>query len=163
MENDKLKPVVLRPAFYGMLMFQQAVAHGAVLLSKQQLSAHQPNIKVWPLLDTSSNELRVVLINKDPTQAATQVLKLSGSSASNWHHATARLTRLVAAGNDPLSATSGVTLGGRSYAAGCVEQGRDQTLLLAADAGPNTQPTWSIYLPPGSATLVRLQPASTAV
>jgi hypothetical protein len=38
-----------------------------------------------------------------------------------------------------------------------VEQGHDATLLLEADAGPSKQLSWSIYLPPGSATLVRIQ------
>jgi hypothetical protein len=120
-------------------------------------------------METSTGELRVVLINKHPKQAATHVLKLpadgtsssSSSSSSGSYQPIARLSRLVAQGEDPLSATSGITLGGRYYSAGCEQQGRDQTLLLDADAGPSQQQeqqlVWSIYLPPGSATLVRIQ------
>lgn len=159
----KLKPVVLRPAFYGMLLFQQAVGPGAVLLPKQQLSVDTSWLKVWPLRDTTTGELRFVLINKHPKLAATQVLKLSpadtatSSSSGGRYQSTAQLSRLVAQGEDPLSATTGITLAGRYYAAGCVEQGQDATLLLEADAGPSKQLSWSIYLPPGSATLVRIQ------
>jgi hypothetical protein len=160
-DAGKLKPVVLRPAFYGMLMFQQAVGQGAILLSKQQLSGESPSVKVWPLRDTTTGELRFVLINKHPKLAATQVLKLPpvvpSSSSSSRYESTARLSRLVAQGDDPLSATTGITLAGRYYAAGCVQQGADATLLLEADAGPSKQLSWSIYLPPGSATLVRIQ------
>jgi hypothetical protein len=164
-DASKLKPVVLRPAFYGMLMFQQAVGQGAILLPKQQLTgpADTPNIKLWPLKDTTTGELRLVIINKHPKLAATQVLKLSpdttgvSSSNSRGYQSTAQLSRLVAQGDDPLSATTGISLAGRYYAAGCVEQGHDATLLLEADAGPSKQLSWSIYLPPGSATLVRIQ------
>jgi hypothetical protein len=157
-EGSTLKPVVLRPAFYGMLMFQQAVRGGAILLGKQQLSADSTNIKVWPLLDTTNGELRFVLINKHAKQAATQVLRLPADSSS--YQSIAHLSRLVAQGDDPLAATTGITFGGKWYAAGCSEQGRDQTLLLEADAGPTKQLAWSIYLPPGSATLVRIPPAA---
>lgn len=167
-EGGKLKPVVLRPSFYGMLMFQQAVRGGAILLNKQQLVPSAPtsaDIKVWPLLDSSTGELRVVLINKHAKQAATQVLKLAADSSSSYQ-SVARLSRLVAQGEDPLAATKGITLGGHYYAAGCEQQGAEQTLVLEADpVGPSTQQqlTWSIYLPPGSATLVRIQPKSQAV
>jgi hypothetical protein len=161
--SGKLKPVVMRPAFYGMLMFQQAVGGGTILLDKQQLpvaAAVVPEgIKVWPLLSTSTGELRIVLINKNAKQAATQVLKLAGDSSSSYGPV-ARLSRLVAQGDTPLAATGGITLGGRFYAAGCVEQGAEQALTLEADAGPSQQLTWSIYLPPGSATLVRIAPLS---
>lgn len=150
---------MLRPPFYGMLMFQQAVRGGAILLGKQQLSTDTGYIKVWPLMDTSDGELRFVLINKHPKQAATQVLRLPAASSSSYQ-SVAHLSRLVAQGDDPLSATSGITIGGHYYSAGCMEQGRDQTLLLEADGGPSNQLTWSIYLPPGSATLVRLPTAA---
>lgn len=154
-EHGKLKPVVFRPAFYGMLMFQQAVADGSILLDKQLMSADAPDIKLWPLLGATSGELRLVIINKNSKLAATQVIKLAGDASSKYQ-SIARLSRLVAQGNDPLSATSGITLGGHYYAAGCREQGQDQTLMLEADAGPTQQLAWSIYLPPGSATLVRI-------
>ena len=158
-----------------MLMFQQAVAGGVILLHKQHLTPVLSHIKVWPLLETSTGELRVVLINKHPKQAATHVLKLpaditsssssSSSSSSGSYQPIARLSRLVAQGENPLSATSGITLGGRYYSAGCEQQGRDQTLLLDADAGPSQQQqlAWSIYLPPGSATLVRIQRVAKVV
>jgi hypothetical protein len=161
-EGSKLKPVVLRPPFYGMLLFQQAVRGGAILLGKQQLSGDTGHIKVWPLMDTANGELRFVLINKHPHQAATQVLRLPADSSSSYQ-SIAALSRLVAQGADPLSATNGITLGGRYYSAGCVQQGKDQTLLLQADAGPTKQLAWSIYLPPGSATLVTVPTVAKVV
>ena len=37
------------------------------------------HLKVWPLADTASGELRFVLLNRHPTQAATQVVRLEGA------------------------------------------------------------------------------------
>lgn len=61
--NEKLMPPQLRPPFYGMLMFQQAVRGGSRLMTTQGGLSEVKNgagkvLKVWPLMDNSSKELR---------------------------------------------------------------------------------------------------------
>jgi hypothetical protein len=162
--DGALKPVVVRPPFYGMLLFQQAVRGGSLMLAASQQPGGAPHIKLWPLLDGSSGEVRVVAINKHPKEAATQVLRLGGGGRGSrqHYHSVVHLTRLVARGDDPLSATEGVTLGGHRFIPGCEQRGHEQTLLLDADGVPDERLTWTLYLPPGSATLVRIKPRAEA-
>jgi hypothetical protein len=124
-------------------------------------AAAAAHLKVWPLVDTASGELRFVLLNRHPTQAAMQVVRLEGARGTRAHYsAGAALTRLVAQGDTPLAATDGITLGGRFYSAGCELRGADQVLTLDADARPDDALAWSVYLPPGSATLMEVSPRS---
>lgn len=62
--NQKLLPPQLRPPFYGMLMFQQAVRGGSRLMTQGGLQEMKGNankvLKVWPLMDNSDKELRWV-------------------------------------------------------------------------------------------------------
>lgn len=159
-----LKPTVLRPPFYGLLMFQQAVGAGSLMLSKVTASGDTSYVKLWPLKDASSGELRFVMINKHPTQAATQVVRLAGANSGRVDYdSMAQLSRLVAQGDQPLLATEGITIAGRYFVAGLEQRGTDQTLLLDADGSPGNELVWSVYLPPGSATLMRIKPRSAAV
>jgi len=151
-ENGKLSPPVLRPPFYGMLMFQQAVRGGSKLLGKTQVWGDSSYFKVWPLLDVNSEELRVVIINKHPSQAGTQSIRINRS----WGYAgPAKVSRLVARGEDPLSATGGVTIGGYFYGLGGVQKGEDRSEYVQMTPDNGMQ-AWKIYMPPGSAALVTL-------
>lgn len=152
-ENGKLSPPVLRPPFYGMLAFQQAVAGGSKLLAKSQVWGDASNFKVWPLLDVNNEELRVVIINKHPSQAGNQTIRINRGLG---YGGGAAVTRLVARGDDPLSATSGVTIGGYFFAMGGVQQGSDRTEWVAMNKNEGMQ-AWEIYMPPASAALVRVK------
>jgi hypothetical protein len=63
--------------------------------------------------------------------------------------------RLTAPGPDPLSATQRITLGGVSYGLGGVASGKEVLESVPAVAGDG-RITMSVYMPPGSAALVRL-------
>ncbi|WIA08610.1 hypothetical protein OEZ85_008039 [Tetradesmus obliquus] len=152
--NNQLSPPVLRPPFYGMVMFQQAVGAGSKLLGKTQVSGDASNFKVWPLIDVNTQELRFVLVNKHPNRAGTQVIRIN----RGWgYNAPAVVTRLVARGEDPLSATSGISLGGYYYAVGGVLKGADASELVPNEKDSSGLTSWKVYMPPGSAALVRVQ------
>lgn len=150
-----LSPPVLRPPFYGMLMFQQAVKAGSKLLGKTQISGDNGNLKVWPLKDVGDQELRIVVINKHPSQAAKQVIRLDRSQGSGYD-SPALVSRLVARGEDPLSATSGITIGGFYYAVGGVQKGDDATETVPMMPTVDGKVSWTLYMPPGSAAVVTI-------
>ncbi len=129
----------VHPEYYGMLMFAQSFPPGAQLLPVS-MNASGP-VKVWA---TRSNDFQthVVLINKDPANAATVQLQVPGFS-SNAH-----LERLEAPAVD---STDGVSLGGQSF-------GDDTT--TGALPSPHTETvspvlgSYTVTLPPASAALL---------
>jgi len=149
------KPLI-RPPFYGMLMFQMAVRGGSRILKKSTESSSAADtykwIKVHSLQDLKSGELRWVIINKDPSRAGTSVLKINRAAG---YDSTATVLRLTAPGPDPLSATQGITLGGVSYGLGGVANGKEVVESVSAVSSKG-ETTISVYMPPGSAALVRL-------
>lgn len=154
-DQGVLSPPVLRPPFYGMLMFQQAVKAGSKLLGKTQLSGNNSYLKVWPLRDVGDQELRIVVINKHASQAGKQVIRLD-RAAGDCYDSPALVSRLVAAGQDPLSATSGITLGGYYYAVGGVQRGADASETVQALASADGSRSWAVYVPPGSAAMITI-------
>jgi hypothetical protein len=127
----------VHPDYYGMLMFAQAFPAGARLLP-----VHAPSgpVKVWATSGPDGHT-RVTLINKDsrPHRVELQLPPTTGPAELEWLRAPA------------LTATSGVTLGGRSFGA---ETG---TGVLGT---PRMQPvaqlfgSYSIELPADSAALL---------
>jgi hypothetical protein len=92
----------VHPEYYGMLMFTQAFPPGARLLPA---TAPAGPVKIWATRSTT-NRIRVVLINKSTTSAETvslQVPSSGGRASLEWLKAPSA------------AATSGVTLGGRSF------------------------------------------------
>jgi hypothetical protein len=151
--SNHSSPLIVRPPFLGMLMFQQAVGSGSQLLTVTEVDEMaSPHLKVWPLMDVdpAKKELRFVLINKHPSEAGLQTVRLNRQAG---YTTAATVTRLVAQGDDPLSATSGITLGGYHYAVGGVKHGMDASELVPVEPGT---PAWRIHMPPGSAALVRV-------
>lgn len=163
--NQTLAPVTLRPAFYGMMIFQQAVGAGSYLLDQQQISSSNnslsTHVKLWPLLDVNSRQLRVVVINKHASLAGSQVICIS----SRWtqkYAARAKITRLVADGANPLSAKNGITMGGYFYGSGGKMLGSEQFDCANKESRDGTD-CWEVYMPAASAALVEtsnLPPAS---
>lgn len=133
----------VNPIYYGMLMFAQSFPAGARLLS---VSAPQGPLKVWATQDTTGR-IRVVLINKDPSNAsdiALQVPAATGNLSETWLSAPS------------LTATGGVTLGGEGFAAPTTTG-----TLPANPSLPQVAPQDGVYdvqVPPSSA--VMLTPAS---
>jgi hypothetical protein len=96
----------VRPDYYGMLMFAQAAPAGSRLLPVSGVP--DGSLKVFSTV-APDGTVRVVLINEDP--AFDQPVQLTGPPGAS----SATVERLTAPG---LDATSGVTLGGQSFAGG---------------------------------------------
>lgn len=95
------------------------------------------------------------MINKDPSRAGTATLKLAKNLG---YTPTANVIRLVAPGSDPLTATSGITIAGITYGDGGVAKGTKKIEQINAVAD-GTGVKLTLYMPPGSAALVRLPKA----
>lgn len=74
----------------------------------------------------------------------------------------AAVIRLVAAGDTPLSATQGITIGGISYGNGGTKSGTKKVEVAKLKDNRNGGGLLSVYMPPGSAALVRLPVAKQA-
>jgi hypothetical protein len=127
------------PIYYGMLMFARAFPPGARLLG---VSAPAGPLKAWATRDRHGR-LRIVLINEDPAGTATVRLRIPGSPAS---------LRSQALRAPSLSATRGVSLGGRSFAqstgTGLLPPARHQPRLVEARG------SYSVSVPAASAVLL---------
>jgi hypothetical protein len=149
-ENEKIRPVGVRPVFYGMLMFSKAVGGRAQMLPVT-MSGSPDGLKVWPLWDEDKKQLRVVVINKrasDGFNATIGIPKASG-------YGDATVTRLVAPGDNPLEARTGVTLGGEYFDDNAKLSGSPKTERAPrAYVGTPAQLAWRVYVPPASAALL---------
>ncbi len=94
---------VVKPLYYGMLMFAQAAPPGAHLLAGSGRVA--PGLDVFGVRSATA-PARAVLINYSSTEDRTVALHLPGGSGQ------ATVERLQA---PSVAATSGVTIGGRSF------------------------------------------------
>lgn len=95
---------------------------------------------------------RWVVINKDPSKAGSVTLRIT--KPDNYAKS-ASVARLLATGSDPLTASSGITLAGVTYGYGIAKSGTESTENLAVSrTGSNGEMV--LYMPPGSAALVRL-------
>lgn len=93
-----------------------------------------------------------MVINKDPSKAGSVTLRLTKPDS---YAKSASVARLLAAGSDPLTASSGITLAGVTYGDGTAKSGTEAIESLAvARSGSNGEMV--LYMPPGSAALVRL-------
>jgi hypothetical protein len=129
----------VHPEYYGLLMFSQAFPPGARLL---KVAAPGGPVKFWATVGPDG-VVRVVLINKDTTNAHNVLLTLPGTPP------TASLETMSAPG---ASATSGVTLGGQTFGAETstgVLPGPSQTTPVSPVAG-----AYPVTLGPGSATML---------
>ena len=135
--------VFVRPPYYGYLLFQQAVSKGVSLLAKQ-VQGPAP-IKIWPL--RHADELRVVILNKDPARDARVRLSLDTRVDS-----LATAVRLLA---PSLSARNGTTLAGIHYDAPDGKPGGvHRTEALSPTTGSDGDSAFEITLPAASAALL---------
>jgi hypothetical protein len=128
----------VRPIYYGMLAFVRAFPAGAHGLL---VSAPGGRVKVWATIDGAT--VRIVVIDESPLRPAVVRLRLPFSLTGGL-----RSQRLLA---PSVSATSGVTLGGRSFGT------RTATGTLAAPRGGEIRLRGSEYvvtLPASSAVLL---------
>jgi hypothetical protein len=131
----------VHPVYYGALMFAQAAPAGSRLL-RVVSSSHGP-LRAWATR-APDHHIRVLLINDSLTSSALAVVRTPVAPGP------ASLERLRAAS---VSATSGVTLGGRTFGAAT------GTGALAPPVPQSVAPrggAYSVTLPAGSAALLTL-------
>ncbi|GBF91995.1 hypothetical protein Rsub_04719 [Raphidocelis subcapitata] len=146
-----IRPVGIRPPFYGMALFQQAVRSNSQLLRSTASGGDTSGIKVWPLWGAPEKQVRVVVINKRADKAGN--VTLSFSKGGNFGDA--EVLRLVANSASPLDAQTGISLGGQYWDDETVMQGQ-RTTEKAPRAAAGGKQSWSIYMPPGSAAIVTI-------
>jgi hypothetical protein len=132
----------VKPLYYGLLMFSQAAPPGSRLLPAR--GPARPGLHTWITRATDGTE-RVLLVNDSARASATVAVGPLAPPAGNARVLWLRAPRL--------SATSGITLGGRSFGAS-TESGALPGPLETAIVRP-TRGRYVIELPPASAALVR--------
>jgi hypothetical protein len=131
---------VVRPVYYGMLMFAQAFPPGARLLP---VTAPSGTVKVWAT-SAPDGRTRVVLINKDLNTSALVQLQIPGPQI-------AALAESLSAPS--VTATSGVSIGGQTFGADTVT-GTLPGSPSTATVLPSSTDTYSVALPPASAIML---------
>lgn len=127
------------PVYYGMLMFAQADPPDSTLLN---VTAPSGALKIWAT-QAPDGHIRVVLINKDLTNAYTVQLSLPSASAQ------ATLETLTAPN---FESTTGVQIGGQTFAPNTTTG-----QLTGAQALQTVSPVlgkYSVTLPPASAAML---------
>jgi hypothetical protein len=133
----------VRPAYYGLLMFQQAAPAGSRLLPIRLSSA--ANLKAWATWDASGT-LRVLAVNKDESAAGDVVVTTGESEIAN-------LIRLQA---PSVESHTGVTLGGQTLDGS--PDGRLQGNASAEELEPRSG-VYTFNLPALSAALLTVHSA----
>jgi hypothetical protein len=129
----------VHPEYYGMMMFAQAFPPGARMLP---VNVPAGPLKVWAV-QTADGHTQVVVINKDPSndyQVQLQVpgAEMAGQASLEWLKAPS------------VSATNGVTLGGRTFgdstSSGTLDPPQLQPVLSVGGSYPITVPAASAVL-----------------
>ncbi len=134
----------VHPLYYGALMFARAAPEGSRLLAVQ--GGAQPQLRAWSTLGTD-HQVRVLLVN-DSLQSSGRI---TVHSPAGWGSHTGTIERLLA---PSATATTGVTLGGQSFAPGSdgrLAPPRTQTVSPRRGA-------YAVTLAPGTAALLTLSP-----
>jgi hypothetical protein len=139
----------VRPPFYGLLCFQQAVTAGSRIV---KVGHRGPaSLKAYHVATESGS--RTVLVNKSPDAEARAAVRLpvAGGAAS--------LVRLLAPGND-IRARSGITLAGVNYDEWGARARGEQVIKMvepaasAAAGHGRTESVFVVTLPPASAVVL---------
>ena len=131
------------PLYYGLLLFQQATANQAKLVPVTVTTG--ANVTAWATLDSTEDEERVVILNKDEANSGKVALNAPG-------YTSATVTRLLA---PSYSSTSGVTLGGQTFD-GSSDGSIQGTLTQETYTSSNGQ--FEINMPTVSGAMVVLKP-----
>jgi len=139
----------VRPPFYGVLFFQQAVTAGARIAKIEHEGP--ASVKVYGVV--VGNQSRTVIVNKSPCEKARVTIRLPKVAGP----IEPKLVRLVAP-NDSLTARTGITIAGVSYDAwGGEPSGEPVFETLPADQQPGEADlVYRAELGPASAAIVYL-------
>jgi hypothetical protein len=131
----------VRPLFYATMLFNRAAPRGARLLSVGPNPPTAP-LKTWATVDPAGTR-RVVVINKSPVKTRRLVLRVPGGAGR------ARVQRLA---GSSITATSGITLGGRGYG-DATSDGKLRGEEVS-ERVPRRGGAFRLDMPPASAALV---------
>jgi hypothetical protein len=131
----------VHPLFYAMMLFNRAAPRGARLLS---VGPNPPtaSLKTWATIDPAGTR-RIVVVNKSPVKTRRLVLRIPGAGGR------ARVQRLV---GPSITATSGITLGGRGYGDATSDgklRGKERSERVVRRGG-----AFRLDMPPAGAALV---------
>jgi hypothetical protein len=141
--------VQVRPIYYGMLFFAQAIQDNAQPIPVTFTPNGTQNIKVWGTLD-SKNVARIVIIEKDMDTNSQQV----SINFGNTLHAQGSLTTLQTTSSAGVAATDQIYLGGQTFD-GTTDghlTGQTQTTTVQSYDG-----SYSVTVPDGTAALLTVQ------
>jgi hypothetical protein len=137
----------VHPLFYAMLLFNRATPKGARLLPVGPNPSTAP-LKTWATVDPVGTR-RIVVINKNPVKTRRLVLRVPGGAARG------RVERLV---GPSITATRGITLGGRGYGDATSDgklRGKARAERVERRGG-----AFRLDVPPASAALVTVRRGS---
>jgi hypothetical protein len=106
--RQKSGAAYVKPTYYAYLLLQMALGSRAQLVKLDLQAIPGAKLKVWPLLDTKSGSMRIVLINKHANAAAGVSVWLPDDG-----YADGKLLRLL--GKRGLEDEWGVSLGNMTY------------------------------------------------
>jgi len=132
-------------------MFQRVAGDGVQMLQHTDATTNTPACHAWPLLKAGTLEVRVIIINKDPTSGCSAMMQLSSTS-----YGTASVTRLLA---PSLSSNMNfITLGGQSYlnAGGGQPSGTAVSEAVTPFPSGNGGLNYTVKIPTGSAAAVTI-------
>jgi hypothetical protein len=138
---------VVKPLYYGMLLFAEATAHRSRPVFVQGAPvgpATPPNLKLWAFEDRTDGVVRVALINKELSRGGTVRISVPGAAGR------ATVKRLLAPGPD---AKQGITWGGQGFAVPTPD-GRLTGRLVLERVRRDGASTFAIRMPEASAALL---------
>ncbi len=141
--------VEVRPVYYGMLMFAQAIQDGAAPVPATAAPNGTQNVKVWGTLD-AKRVARIVVIEKD-TDSASQTVAIDLGSATT---AIGQLTSLRTTSSQGVAATNQVYINGQTF------DGTTDGRLIGQPVSSAITPHNGIYtvvVPDGSAVMLTVQ------
>jgi hypothetical protein len=136
---------LVRPLFYGMLLFARATAHRAQLLPTDP--RRRRGVRIWATRNIGGT-VRVVVINTSKDVLRRTRIELAGAKGIG------SLERLTAPG---LEAKSGIRLAGKSYGSATSD-----VILRGRHAEASVRPRggrYMFWLPPASAAMLTVRPA----
>jgi hypothetical protein len=144
---------MVRPEYYGLLMFAQAAPPGSHLLTIIQ--QHIGQTRAWATLG-KDGDTRITLINDSLTQPGSVLVRIPTTGEP------ATLQRLLA---PSATATSGITLDGQSFGTQTLTgsfPGPTSSVTLPAPSGPGPIASYTVSLPAASAALITIPPRPRA-
>ena len=141
--------VQVRPVYYGMLMFAEAIQHNAAQVPVTTTVNGTQNVKIWGTVD-AQQVAHIVVIEKDLDDSSQTVAIDLGDEGT----AIGKLIRLDTTSSDGLAATGQISLQGQTFDG--TTDGHLVGRPLATDIKPS-HGTYTVTVPDGSAVMLTVQ------